>query len=51
MEMVTPSTAKMASWHTPLLRGQGSEGTPTLTMMSSGHWEKAKVTEKEKMHH
>lgn len=43
--MATLSMAKMASWLTPLLRGQGSGETLTLMMTSSGHWERAKVIE------
>lgn len=41
--MVTLLMERMACWLTPLPQGQESGATPTLMMMSSGLWERAKV--------
>lgn len=43
MEMDTPLMEKTASWLTPLHQAQELGETLTLMMMSSGHWEMAKV--------
>ena len=41
--MATPSMGKMAFWLMPSLQAQAFGVTPTLTMMNSGRWAKAKV--------
>lgn len=41
MGMGTPSTARTGSWPTPFPQARASRVMPTLTTMSSGHWELA----------